>query len=33
MNLTSGDNIRFGQVDVTFLEADALRSYVTKFGD
>ena len=33
MNLTSGDNIRFGQVDVTFLEADALRSYVAKFGD
>jgi hypothetical protein len=32
-NLTSGDNIRFGQVDVTFLEADALRSYVTKFGN
>ncbi|MBW2540831.1 MAG: FHA domain-containing protein [Deltaproteobacteria bacterium] len=32
-NLTSGDNIRFGQVDVTFLEADALRSYIAKFGD
>ena len=29
----SGDNIRFGQVDVTFLEVDALRSYVSKFGD
>jgi len=29
----SGDNIRFGQVDVTFLEADALRSYTAKFGD
>jgi pSer/pThr/pTyr-binding forkhead associated (FHA) protein len=29
----SGDNIRFGQVDVTFLEANALRSYVAKFGD
>ncbi len=29
----SGDNIRFGQVDGTFLEADALRSYVVKFGD
>ena len=33
MNVTSGDNIRFGQVDITFLEADALRSYVAKFGD
>jgi pSer/pThr/pTyr-binding forkhead associated (FHA) protein len=33
MNVTSGDNIRFGQIDVTFLEADALRSYITKFGD
>jgi hypothetical protein len=32
-NLKSGDNIRFGQVDVTFLQADALRSYVAKFGD
>ena len=32
-NVTSGDNIRFGQVDVTFLEVDALRSYVEKFGD
>jgi pSer/pThr/pTyr-binding forkhead associated (FHA) protein len=32
-NVTSGDTIRFGQVDVTFLEADALRSYVAKFGD
>jgi hypothetical protein len=29
----SGDNIRFGQVDVTFLEVDALRSYIAKFGD
>jgi pSer/pThr/pTyr-binding forkhead associated (FHA) protein len=33
MDVKSGDNIRFGQVDVTFLEADALRSYVAKFGD
>jgi hypothetical protein len=33
MNVTSGDNIRFGQVDVTFLEVEALRSYATKFGD
>jgi hypothetical protein len=32
-DLKSGDNIRFGQVDVTFLEANALRSYVAKFGD
>ena len=32
-DVKSGDNIRFGQVDVTFLEADALRSYVAKFGD
>jgi len=32
-DLKSGDNIRFGQVDVTFLQADALRSYVAKFGD
>ena len=32
-NVKSGDNIRFGQVDVTFLEVDALRSYVAKFGD
>lgn len=29
----SGDNIRFGQVDATFLEVDALLSYVAKFGD
>lgn len=29
--LKSGDNIRFGQVDVTFLEPDALRSFVDKF--
>ena len=33
MDVNSGDNIRFGQVDVTFLEANALRSYVAKFGD
>ncbi len=33
VDVKSGDNIRFGQVDVTFLEADALRSYVAKFGD
>jgi pSer/pThr/pTyr-binding forkhead associated (FHA) protein len=33
MDVKSGDNIRFGQVDVTFLEANALRSYVAKFGD
>jgi pSer/pThr/pTyr-binding forkhead associated (FHA) protein len=32
-DVKSGDNIRFGQVDVTFLEVDALRSYVAKFGD
>jgi len=32
-NVKSGDNIRFGQVDVTFLEVDALRAYVAKFGD
>ncbi len=32
-DIKSGDNIRFGQVDVTFLEVDALRSYVVKFGD
>jgi hypothetical protein len=32
-NVKSGDNIRFGQVDVTFLEADAMRSYLAKFGD
>ncbi len=32
-DVKSGDNIRFGQVDVTFLEVDALRSYVVKFGD
>lgn len=33
VDVKSGDNIRFGQVDVTFLEADAMRSYVAKFGD
>jgi hypothetical protein len=32
-DIKSGDNIRFGQVDLTFLEVDALRSYVVKFGD
>ena len=32
-DLKSGDNIRFGQVDATFLEANALRSYVAKFSD
>ena len=32
-DVKSGDNIRFGQVDATFLEADALRSYVAKFSD
>ena len=32
-DLHSGDNIRFGQVDATFLEVDALRSYIAKFGD
>jgi pSer/pThr/pTyr-binding forkhead associated (FHA) protein len=31
--VNSGDNIRFGQVEATFLEANALRSYVVKFGD
>ena len=30
-DVKSGDNIRFGQVDVTFLEVNALRSYVAKF--
>ena len=33
VDVQSGDNIRFGQLDVTFLEADALRSYVAKFDD
>jgi hypothetical protein len=32
-DVKSGDNIRFGQVDVTFLEANAMRSYIAKFGD
>jgi hypothetical protein len=32
-DVKSGDSIRFGQVDVTFLEVDALRSYVEKFGN
>jgi hypothetical protein len=32
-NVKSGDNIRFGQVDVTFLDVDAMRSYLAKFGD
>lgn len=32
-DVKSGDNIRFGQVDTTFLEVNALRSYVAKFGD
>ncbi len=31
--LHSGDNIRFGQVDATFLELDAFRSFVEKFSD
>ena len=31
-DVKSGDSIRFGQVDATFLEAAALRSYVAKFG-
>jgi hypothetical protein len=30
-DLDTGDNIRFGQIDVTFLKADALRSFVLKF--
>jgi hypothetical protein len=30
-NLKSGDSIRFGQVDTTFLDAKALRSFVLKF--
>ena len=30
-DLNTGDNVRFGQIDVTFLEADALRSFVLKF--
>jgi hypothetical protein len=32
-DLKSGDDIRFGQIDLTFLEVDALRSFVVKFGD
>ena len=32
VDVKSGDNIRFGQVDVTYLECDALRAYVSKFG-
>jgi len=32
-DVKSGDSIRFGQIDVTFLEVEALRSYVVKFGD
>lgn len=32
-NLKSGDSIRFGQVDTTFLDARALRSFVLKFDD
>jgi hypothetical protein len=32
-NLTTGDNVRFGQIEMTFLEAEALRSFVSKFGD
>jgi hypothetical protein len=32
-DVKSGDSIRFGQVDVTFLEVEALRSYIAKFGD
>jgi hypothetical protein len=32
-NLKNGDNIRFGQVDTTFLDASALQSFVLKFDD
>jgi hypothetical protein len=32
-DLETGDNVRFGQIDVTFLKADALRSFVLKFDD
>ena len=32
-DLETGDNVRFGQIDVTFLNAEALRSFVLKFGD
>ncbi len=32
-DLETGDNVRFGQIDVTFLKADALQSFVLKFDD
>jgi hypothetical protein len=32
-DLETGDNVRFGQIDVTFLKADALRSFVLKFDE
>lgn len=32
-SLGTGDNVRFGQIDMTFLEASALQTFVTKFGD
>ena len=32
-SLKSGDNVRFGQIDTTFLEASALRSFILKFDD
>jgi hypothetical protein len=32
-NLKRGDNVRFGQVDTTFLDAKALQSFVSKFND
>ena len=32
-SLATGDNVRFGQIDMTFLEASALQTFVLKFGD
>ena len=31
--LQTGDSVRLGQMDLTFLEASALRDFVVKFGD
>jgi hypothetical protein len=31
--LQTGDSVRLGQMDLTFLEAGALRDFVLKFGD
>jgi hypothetical protein len=33
MDVLAGDSIRFGQVDSTYLDAAALRSFIEKFGD